>query len=260
MKTQALLLPILASPSCSGLLTSSTSCIRTSPFTTGRYDFKSDSLSMGQYHEGNFGRAVHQGNNFRQPLFLGMKIDDEDINTVDVRVESKESASGSNINRDDDSGQPPLKFLKELFDAAVSSPFYRTFLLTVPLFTNPFLQRTFPLPVRFIILFIVLAANTYQSRSYEIDVVAPQRWRNLQNLRDVKSRQLSSGASMEDVEAAKTEYEETLRKEMALRIILPGLWVLPLDPGVPDMEASRQLLGLRITEKCELVPIENDDR
>lgn len=127
--------------------------------------------------------------------------------------------------------------------------------------------------------FVTVVFGLLQIRINMVQSAANRRTAALDNLRQVKSLQLSAddfapadatdaGANEDEktdrsrrvaevsVRAALDEYEAALREELSLRQIVPGVRIVaPGDPrsAEADLAAARQFLGLEINDAGELV-------
>lgn len=116
--------------------------------------------------------------------------------------------------------------------------------------------------------FFILVASGYSLNNRVADIVAASDKKRdaLVALRVTKGRQLSESGKVtkENLDMAVSSFEEALRTELALRVILPGLpritaYLDPIDQK-DDLAAIRQFLGSEINEAGELVPITSGKR
>jgi hypothetical protein len=154
----------------------------------------------------------------------------------------------------------PLANAKEMWESFSTTSAYRTTLFTGALLSSAKIRDILGLPVCVGIFVLTWALYTYETKFNELcDRVAPKRKLALQNLRQAKTQQLSSSeTTAEDIRLLAARYEEVLRDELATRVIIPGLWVIEMDPDVEDRAAAPLFLGLEITDKYTLEPVEKD--
>ena len=152
----------------------------------------------------------------------------------------------------------PLENFKETWDSFSSTNAYRTILLTGALLSSPRIREFLGLPICLGIFFLTWVAFRYESKFNDLcDVVTPKRQTALLNLRQAKARQLNAGASTkDDIKLLAAVYEKMLREELETRTIFSGLWYIEMGPDVEDRAAAPQLLGLRITDKYTLEPVD----
>lgn len=100
-----------------------------------------------------------------------------------------------------------------------------------------------------------------------IGQAADRRTEALEELRDMKSRQLSGEASEEEVEAATQVYREAYEKVESLRTVIPGVARIPPPPAdtlsrdrmQDNAAAAQQFLGID-AEDVAKPPPETDRR
>jgi hypothetical protein len=154
----------------------------------------------------------------------------------------------------------PLANAKKMWESFSTTSLYGTALFTGALLSSPKVRDVLGLPVCGSIFFLALALYTYETKFNDLcDRVTPKRQAALRHLRQAKTQQLtSSEITAEDIRLLAAQYEEVLREELATRVIIPGLWVIEMDPDVEDRAAAPQLLGLEITDKYTLEPVDKD--
>jgi hypothetical protein len=174
-----------------------------------------------------------------------------------MEIRSRIFMTNTTVPSGDDSQTNPLAGLKKGFDSFYSTSSYRTLLFCGALLSSPKLRDFIGIPGCIGIVAITWGIYTYDYRfNFLVDVVTPRRQVALRQLRDAKAAQLTSSptdseASIEELAAA---YEEALREELSTRVIVPGLWVIEMDPTQDDRSAAPQFLGLDITEQHTLEP------
>ena len=167
---------------------------------------------------------------------------------------SNESIPELDGSLDDDSdASNPLIDAKGTWARFTTSSLYRTILVSGAFFTSPKIRSVISPPILVGLFLIALAVYTYQDRFDNLaDLTGPRRQAALRNLRQAKADQLSSKASAEDISLYAKAYEDALREELAVRVIIPGIWYVRMDPNADDWSAAPQFLGLEITENYEL--------
>jgi hypothetical protein len=169
--------------------------------------------------------------------------------------------SNETIFQDDAGGKPSaMDGLKQTWDSFTTSSAYRTILLTGALLSSPKVRDFIGIPVCIAIFLLAWAAFTYETRfNYLVDEVTPKRQQALRGLREAKTQQLSSSSASgngDNIQGLASQYEDALREELATRVIIPGLWVIEMDPAHEDRTAAPQLLGLEITDNYTLEPVD----
>jgi hypothetical protein len=161
--------------------------------------------------------------------------------------EFNDGANESSNNND------PLTNAKSTLDKFTSSSVYRTLLVSTPILLSSKIRSVVTPPILVGIVLIALVVYTYQDRFDNLaDYSGPKRQAALRRLRQAKADQLSSKSTTEDIAKLAKEYEDALREELQVRVIIPGIWKIPLDPAADDWSTAPQFLGLEITENYEL--------
>jgi hypothetical protein len=145
---------------------------------------------------------------------------------------------------------------KSAWDSFSSSSVYRTMLLTGALFSSPKVRDMLNPAILMGAFLLAWAAYAYESRFNALaDTVTPKRQAAMQALRRGKASllSLSSTTTTAEVELLAADYEQLLREELAVRVIIPGIWVLEMDPI--DRDNARQLLKMEVTNDYKLEPI-----
>jgi len=175
-------------------------------------------------------------------------------------VTAQESSANSGSTTQQQSN--PLKPLTDFWESFATSSAYRTILFTGALFSSKSVRNFLGLPGCAAIAMAVFALYYYETRfNYLVDVVTPRRQAALKAIRQYKTDQLSSTSKGDaDLQMLLDAYETYLREELRTRVIIPNLWIIEMDQTQEDRSAARQLLGLQITEKYTLEPLDDSKR
>jgi hypothetical protein len=159
---------------------------------------------------------------------------------------------------DEDVQTKSRKGFQKTFDSFTTTGSYRTFLFCGAFLSSQKCRDFIGIPGCIGVVAITFAVYTYDIRfNYLVDAVTPKRQAALCQLRAAKAAQLTSrptndGPTLEELTAA---YEEVLREELSTRVLIPGLWVIEMDPEQEDRSAAPQLMGLEITDQHTLEPV-----
>jgi hypothetical protein len=170
------------------------------------------------------------------------------------------SMSNLTFQETDSADSGPLAKFQNTWDSFAGSSAYRTVLFTGALLSSQKFRDLLGLSGCLAIFAGFWAVYTYEaSFNYLVDVVTPKRQAAIRSVRQARTDQLSSSSSTnEDIDFLLSQYEAALREELETRVIIPGLWVIEMDPEQEDRGAAPQLLGLEITDKYTLEPVEKD--
>lgn len=156
---------------------------------------------------------------------------------------------------------PLQPFLEFWASSAGTSSAYRTFLFTGALFGSRSIRDFLGLPGCFLFASAVFFVYYYETKfNYLVDIVTPKRQAALKAVRQFKTDQLSSSSSSmsnSSISDLLHAYEKSLRDELEARIIIPPtLCIIEMDASQEDRTAAPALLGLEITDKYTLEPID----
>jgi hypothetical protein len=129
-------------------------------------------------------------------------------------------------------------------------------LLTGALLSSPKVRDMLDPAILMGAFLLAWAAYAYESRFNVLaDTVTPKRQAAMQALRRGKASLLSPSSitTAAEVELLAAEYERLLREELAIRVIIPGIWVLEMD--ATDRDNARQLLKMEVTNEYNLEDI-----